>query len=320
MQRVLITRRIPPPAEELLTGRGLRVQALPSDEPAMRDALLAAAAGCAGIIATLTDRLDADLLAAAGPQLRVVANFAVGHDNIDLAACRARGVVATNTPDVLTSATADLTWALLLAAARRIGEGTALVRAGQWTGWTPMQLLGLELEGATLGIVGAGRIGTAVARRGLAFGMNVVYSHPRPNPDFERATGARRVELGELIEQADVVSLHAPMKPANRHMLGRAEFARMKPGSILVNTARGALLDEAALVEALRGGRPAAAGLDVYEHEPALAAGLAELPNAILLPHLGSATTRARQRMSRMAADNVLAVLEGRTAPNAIAG
>lgn len=294
------------------------VDVLPFDDPPPRELVLDRVRGAAAVVCTLTERIDAELLAAAGEGLRVVATFAVGYDNIDLAACAARGVRVTNTPGVLTNATADIAWCLILAAARHVVPGDRLVRAGQWRGWTPTQLLGLELSGATLGVVGAGRIGSAVARRGAGFDMRIVYAHPRANEELDRALAARRVELAELLSQADVVTLHVPMRPGNRHLIGAAQLEQMKPTAILINTARGPIVDETALVECLRQRRIAAAGLDVYEAEPQLAPGLAELPNVVLLPHLGSGTTATRQAMSRMVAENALAVLRGDEPPNPV--
>lgn len=316
--RVFITRRIPPPAVELLTAGGLNVEMRAGDTPIGRGELLLKVRWASALICTLTDRVDDTLLDAAGPTLRIVANFAVGYDNIDLEACRRRGVVVTNTPDVLTEATADLAWALILAAARRVLEGDRMVRGGQWTGWEPLQLLGLELRGAALGILGAGRIGTAVGLRAAGFGMNVLYTHPRENTVLEQKVAARRVPLDQLVAESDVLTLHVPMRPENRHLLSAERLRRMKPGAILVNTSRGAIVDEAALVDALRNGQLMAAGLDVYENEPRLAPGLAGVPNVVLLPHLGSATHATRERMSEMAAENVLAVLNGGAAPNRV--
>lgn len=317
--RVLLTRRMPEVATRILREADLHVDAVDSDAPLPRPDLLRRAAGAAAIIAMLSERIDDELLAAAGPSLRIVANYAVGYDNIDLDACRRRGVRATNTPGVLTNATADIAWALILATARRVVEGDRLMRTGQWRGWSPLELLGVELSGATLGILGAGRIGSAVARRAAGFEMRVLYCHPRVNDELERTCAARRVELDELLAASDILSLHAPMRPGNHHLLNRARLERLKPAAILINTARGALVDEAALVELLRERRIAAAGFDVYEHEPRLSPGLVELPNVVLLPHLGSATTATRARMAEMAARNVLAVLAGREPPNAIA-
>jgi len=318
MPRVLITRRLPPPAAERLTRAGLTVELVDRDDPPPRPVLLERVRDCAALVAMLSERIDAELLDAAGPALRVVANYAVGYNNIDLEACRSRKVRVTNTPGVLTEATADLTWALLLAAARRVVEGDHLVRTGTWSGWQPQQLLGLELHGAVLGLVGAGRIGTAVARRAVGFGMRILYYDPQPCKELDGPLGAHRVPLAELLPQVDVLSLHVPLTPETRHLLDEHALAQLKPTAILVNTSRGPVVDERALVAALRSGRLAAAGLDVYEDEPRLAPGLAELPNVVLLPHLGSATVTTRQRMSAMVADNVLAVLASREPPNPV--
>lgn len=318
-QRVLIARRLPDAARTALTAAGCVVDELDRHDPAPRELLLERVRGAAGLIATLTDRVDDELLDAAGDALRVVANYAVGFDNIDVDACRRRGVRATNTPGVLTDATADITWALILAAARHVVAGDRMVRTGEWTGWAPLQLLGLQLSGATLGIVGAGRIGTAVARRSAGFDMRVVYSHPRTCEALKEELGATRLPLDDLLQTADIVSLHVPMRPENHHLIDARRLALMQPTALLINTARGAVIDEAALVDALRRGRIAGAGLDVYEHEPRLAPGLADLPNVVILPHLGSATTATRAKMAEMAADNVVAVLQGGEPPNPIA-
>lgn len=314
---VLITRTLPTLAERLLRDGGCDVRALNCDLAPERAALLAAVKGVDAILCVLGDRVDRELLDAAGPSLRIVANYAVGFDNVDLPACRERGVRVTNTPDVLTDATADLAWTLILGASRRVVEGDRLVREGRWRGWYPTELLGLQLRGATLGIVGAGRIGTATALRSAGFGMSVVYCHPRNQPEVETRLGARRVELDELLRSSNVVSLHTPMRPENLHLLDRRRLALLQDGAVLVNTARGALIDESALVDELRSGR-IRAGLDVYEREPQLAPGLVDLPNVVLLPHLGSATTTARESMARMAAENVLSVLRGDAPMNAV--
>ncbi len=287
----------------------------PHDRALTREELRRLINGQHGVIAMLTDRIDADLLDAA-PDLKVVANYAVGYNHIDLGAARARGVTVTNTPGVLTDATADLTWALILGITRRIGEGERMVRAGQWTGWTPTQLVGMALRDAVLGIVGIGRIGRAVASRARAFGMRVVYTARRPMPDADPDWTA--VTLNELLAAADVVSLHVPLTDVTRHLIGAEQLAAMKPTAYLINTSRGPVLDEAALVAALQNGHIAGAGLDVYEREPAIDAGLFACDNALLLPHLGSATTETRERMGAMAIENVLAVLEGRRPPNPV--
>lgn len=246
------------------------------------------------------------------PQLKIVANCAVGVDNIDLEAARRRGIVVTNTPEVLTDATADLTWALILAAARRLKEGMRLVEQGAWTGWHPTLLLGLELKGRTLGVVGAGRIGQALGRRARAFGMRVVYVSPSPKPDFEREVGASRTDLESLLAQSDVITLHLPARPDTRNLLDRFKFAVMRRGAILVNTARGDLVDEEALLEALDNGTVWAAGLDVFAREPQVNRRLVEHPRVVALPHLGSATAETRRAMASLAVANVRAVLSGK--------
>ena len=314
MPEVFITRPIPEAAAALLEAEGSTVRVAPHDRPIAAVELHAGVATADALLCMLTDRVDAALLDAA-PNLRVVANFAVGFDNIDVAECRRRGVEVTTTPDVLTEATADLTWALLLGAARRVGEGERLIRAGAWEGWGPMQLLGQPVAGRVLGIVGMGAIGRAVARRARGFGMAVVYfNRTRAEPGIEAETGARYVTLDELLAISDFVSLHAPRNEASHHIIDAAALRRMKSTAVLVNTARGALIDEPALVVALRTGRIAAAGLDVFEHEPALSPGLTDLDNVLLAPHLGSASTEARATMAVLCARNILEVCNGRPA------
>jgi glyoxylate reductase len=267
------------------------------------------------VICTLSDPVDAALLSRAR-RLKVVANYAVGYNNIDVAAARSRGIVVTNTPDVLTDATADLTWALLLAVTRRVVEGDRLMRAGAWAGWAPTQMLGTEVTGKTLGIIGMGRIGQAVARRAAGFRMPVLYSSRRPRPPgIEPWTLLSKTDV---LKQADIVSLHVPLTEETHHLIGEPELRLMRPTSFLINTARGPVVDEAALVSALETGRIAGAGLDVYEKEPAMHPGLAPLPNVVLLPHLGSATERTRLRMGEICLDNIGAVLERRPAPNEV--
>jgi len=246
------------------------------------------------------------------PSLRVVANYGVGYDNIDLAAASARGIVVTNTPDVLTDATADLAMALLLAAARRLREGLDLAGSGAWAGWHPTQLLGMGLQGRVLGILGAGRIGLATARRAAAFGMEIVYWNRSPSPAMESEVGGRRIAgLETLLAMSDLVSVHLPLTPETLGLLDAKRLAAMKPGSILVNTARGAVVDQGAVAEALRSGHLSAAGLDVFDNEPEIPAELRDLPNCVVLPHLGSATREARQAMWDLAAANARAVLSG---------
>jgi len=260
-------------------------------------------------ITMVSDRVDAAALDAA-PRLRVVANHAVGLDNVDVRAATARGICVTNTPDVLTEATADLAFALALAAARRLGEGERLVRAGRWTGWAPDQLLGVDVWGRTLGVVGLGRIGLAMARRGRGFGMDVLYAAPRDVPGAAEVA-ALRVDVDELFARADVVSLHCPLTPETRGLVDARRLARMKPTAILVNTARGACVDEVALAAALAEGRLAGAGLDVFAAEPAISPALLAAERVVLAPHIGSATTTARTRMGQLCASAVRAVLSG---------
>jgi len=245
------------------------------------------------------------------PKLRIVANCAVGYDNVDVVAAEMRKVIVTNTPDVLTDATADLTWALILACARRLVEAIDLVRSGRWTGWHPEQLLGTELRGRTLGLFGAGRIGQAVGRRAVPFGLRILYAARTPKPEFEHDTGAVRVEWARLLAESDILSLHAPSTPETKGIVNTETLGRMKPGAILVNTARGDLIREEALAIALEAGRLGAAGLDVYAEEPAILPRLAAAPRTVLLPHIGSATHHTRRKMAAIALANVQAVLRG---------
>ncbi len=245
------------------------------------------------------------------PKLRIVANCAVGHDNVDVVAAQLRGITVTNTPDVLTDATADLAWALILACARRVVEGTELVKGGSWTGWHPELLLGLELRGRTLGLFGAGRIGQAVGRRAVPFGMRILYTARNPRPEFERETGAVRVELSRLLQESDVLSLHVPAVPETEGIINADTLRQMKPRAILINTARGDLIREEALAIALEEGRLGAAGLDVYLEEPAIHPRLVAAPRTVLLPHIGSATLETRRQMAAIALANVQAVLRG---------
>jgi glyoxylate reductase len=304
--RVVVTHPVPPPAVDMLRERGYDVTIGQSEDPYPPEELAALVSGADAILALLIDRIDAEVLEAAGPQLRVVSNFAVGYDNVDLGSAASRGVKIGNTPDVLTRAVAEHAVALILAVARRIVEGDRIVRERRFRRWGPSFLLGLELEGKTLLVVGAGRTGRKVERIASAgFGMRVV-------------TAGRGDDLHAALADADVVSLHVPLTPETHHLIGAAELAAMKPEAILVNTARGPVVDEAALVEALQAGTIAGAGLDVYEHEPELTPGLADLENVVLEPHTASATREARTAMSRLAAENVIAALEGRPLPSAV--
>jgi glyoxylate reductase len=316
MGLIAITRRLPEVALERLRAAGHDLRLHDADGPPTRDALLDLVRDVDGVVCLLSDRIDAALLDAAGPRLKVVANYAVGLDNVDRAACEQRGVAVAHTPGVLTEATADQAWALLLAVARRVLEGHRLVASGAWQGWAPLQLLGSELHGRRFGVVGLGRIGRAAARRARGFGMEVVYHARSAKPDAEAELPARRLPLDELLATSDVVSLHCPLTDATRHLIDADALARMKPGALLINTARGEVIDEAALVEALSEGVIAGAGLDVFEREPRIHPRLPALPNVVLAPHLGSATVATREAMAVLVADAVTEVLAGRRPAN----
>jgi glyoxylate reductase len=304
MSHVVISRRLPFPAVDRLAAAH-DVVTWEEDRPIPADALRELCTDAEGLLCMLTDRVDAALLSAA-PRLRAVAVYAVGTDNVDRAAARAHAIAVGNTPDVLTEATADIAFALLLAAARRLPEAAEDVRAGRWQTWTPDGWLGLELHGATLGIIGAGRIGQAVARRGAGFGMEIITARP--------------LAVEEVLERADVVSLHVPLTAQTRHLIDAAALARMKPGAILVNTARGPIVDQVALADALHRGHLGAAALDVTDPEPLSPDDpLLAAPNVIVLPHIGSATHVTRARMADLAVDNLLAALDGRPMPHPVA-
>lgn len=312
-----ITRLLPKPIMAILRERYTLVSEpvenqIPTDEDQRRGFAQADA-----VICTLADPITDDLFAAA-PRLKIVANYAVGYNNIDVAAATRRGIVVTNTPDVLTDATADLTWALILAVARRVVEGDQWARSGQWPGWAPTQMLGTDVTGKTLGIIGMGRIGQAVALRAQGFRMPVLYTaHRRCPAPPGSATWAHR-PLQEVLAEADFISLHVPLSEATRHLIGPRELARMKSTAYLINTSRGPVVDEAALLAALQQGTIAGAGLDVYEREPVILSGMEQLSNVVLLPHLGSATLDARIRMGMICVENIAAVLGGRPPLNPV--
>lgn len=303
MARVLVDGQLEPFLRETEVPEDVVVELLPSDAATPTG-------DYAGMVPLLTRTVGAEELDGL-PQLRVVANYAVGYDNIDLDAARSRGVVVSNTPGVLTVATAELTWTLILAAARRVHEGGALARSGSWTGWGPTQLLGMELNGKVLGLIGAGRIGREVGLRAPAFGMRVLCWDRAPDADWLARVGGEAVDLERLLGESDVVSVHVPLTAETEHLLDGPALARMKPGSVLVNTARGPIVDEGALLDALERGRLRAAGLDVYENEPEIPERLRRLENVVLLPHLGSATDEARLGMWRLAWENLLHGLRG---------
>ena len=312
---VLVTRRLPKPAMDAIHAR-TDADVWEEEGAIPRDELLRRVAGKRGAVTLLTEKVDDEFLDAAGDGLTIVANYAVGFDNIDVPALTKRGVMATNTPDVLTETTADTAWALMMAAARRVPEGDRFLRAGTEWIWGPEMMLGQDIHGATLGVVGFGRIGQAVARRAGGFGMRVVYFDLyRPSPEVERELGAEYREFEQLLAEADFISIHVALTPDTRHLFGPEQFRGMKDTSVIVNTSRGPVIDEAALAAALRDGEIFAAGLDVFEKEPEVHPDLLEQPNAVVIPHLGSATVETRKAMGLLAAENLVAGLEGRRPP-----
>ncbi|MEU6711457.1 D-glycerate dehydrogenase [Nonomuraea sp. NPDC046802] len=310
--KVVVTGRLPEPVLAGLTEVGTLWTPPPRGGPLSPEALRAAVPGASAVVSMLHDRIDAAIADAAGPGLRVVANVAAGYDNLDVTALRERGVVATNTPGVLTDATADLTMGLLLAVTRRLGEGERLIRDGRPWRFALDFMLGSQVTGKLLGVVGLGEIGRAVARRARAFGMRVAYTgRRRADPEVEGELDVTYMSQTDLLAHSDAVTLHCPLTPRTRHLIDAAALSAMKPTAFLVNTSRGAVVDEAALVEALRSGAIAGAGLDVFEDEPRVHPRLLDLDNVVLVPHLGSATMETRTAMAQLAADNVRAVLSG---------
>jgi lactate dehydrogenase-like 2-hydroxyacid dehydrogenase len=314
---IYVTRMIPQQTIDTLREHH-DVEVNPHDRALSKEELLQAVRGRDAVISLLTDTIGGEVLDAAGPQCRIVANYAVGFNNFDLDAATARGVIMTNTPGVLDDATATHAWALLLATARRISESERYVRAGKWHGWAPMAFIGQDVDNKTLGIAGLGRIGSKFARKAAAFDMNIIYTDARPNAEFERQYNARFVDKATLLRESDYLSLHLPLLPETHHYIGAAELATMKPTAVLINAARGPLVDEKALVAALRERVIWGAGLDVFEDEPRLAPGLAELDNVVIVPHIASATTQTRLAMGKIATDNVIRVLKGEAPLNCI--
>ncbi len=318
MAKVVVTGKIPAGGLARLKAEH-DVTAWESDDAISRAELLAMVAGADAIVSLLTEKVDDELLDAAGPQLKSVSNVAVGYNNIDVPACEKRGLLGTNTPGVLTEATADIAMSLILMATRRLGEGERVIRAQEPWQWGMFYMLGMGLQGRQLGIVGMGQIGIATARRAKAFGMNIAYTRRTPLEDHViEELDAKFMTMDELIESSDVLSLHCPYSPATHHLMSENQFARMKKTAFLINTARGPIVDEAALVAALKSGEIAGAGLDVFENEPVVHPGLLELDNAVLIPHLGSATVETRAAMADIAATNALAILAGAQAPNLV--
>jgi len=310
VKKVYVTRQLPQSALDRLNGE-VDWSVNPDDRVLERSELLEAVADVDGLLCLLTDSIDAELLDAA-PNLKVVANYAVGYNNIDVDAANERGVLVTNTPGVLTETTADLTWALLMSIARRVVEGDSFMRAGKYVGWAPMLLLGCDVYGKTLGIVGIGQIGQAVARRAMGFDMKVLYTDMFALPPVaEQLLNAEKVELDELLERSDFVSMHVPLMDETHHLISKRELELIGPEGYLINAARGPVIDEVALVEALRDGVIKGAALDVFEDEPAMKPGLADLNNVVLLPHLGSASIETRTAMADLAVGNILNFFKG---------
>ena len=314
--RVYVTRMIPQPGIDILKTE-CEVEISPFDRPLARDEFLTAIKGRDGVLCLLTDKINAETFDAA-PSVKGFANYAVGFDNMDIEEATRRGIPLSNTPDVLTEATADMAWALLFSVARRVVESDAIMRSGTWSGWGPMQFIGGDIQGATLGIVGAGRIGVAMARKSVGFKMKLLYTDAKANPSFEQEFGARFVSFEELVAQSDYISVHVPLLPTTRHLFTYEVFKRMKRTAYIINTSRGPIIKEDDLVRALKDGLLAGAGLDVYENEPKMAEGLAGLSNAVVCPHVASATVASRNGMAVKAATNLLAMLKGERATDCI--
>lgn len=314
--KVYVTRVIPQPGLDILHANLQHVSVNTDDHILSRAELLAHVQGLDGLLPLLTERIDAEVMDTAGPPLKVIANHAVGFDNIDIPAATERGIMVTNTPGVLTDATSDHAWALLFSTARRVVESDKFTRALKYKGWGPMMYLGGDITGRTLGIVGAGRIGAAVAAKSTGFKMKVLYSDEFRNEDLERSVGARKVGFDELLEQSDFISAHVPLLDSTHHLFNDAVFKKMKKTAYFINTSRGPVVDEAALVRALQSGEIAGAGIDVYENEPAIHPELIKLDNAVITPHIASATIETRTKMATMAATNLVAGLKGEQPPN----
>jgi lactate dehydrogenase-like 2-hydroxyacid dehydrogenase len=316
---VFVARRLPPGAMEVLE-KNFQVDCNPHDRVLEREELLAGVKGKDGILPLLTDRIDDELLDAAGPQLKIVANYAVGFNNIDLAACIARKIPASNTPEVLTDTTADLAMGLLLAVARQIVPADRYARAGQYQGWAPLLFLGADVHHKTLGLLGFGRIGYAMARRAAGFDMDVIYHDvKRADPALEKQVGARYVDKETVLREADFISVHVPLTPDTKHYLSAPDFSVMKPSAFVINTSRGEVIHEEALAKALKAGTIAGAGLDVFEFEPRIHPDLMGSDNVVVLPHIASASIETRTKMGLIAADNLIAVLiQGRRPPTCI--
>ncbi len=311
--KVFITRKIPAIAEEKLQKAGIETEVFELDRPIKKNELIKKAKNCSGLISLLTDKIDAEVINNF-QNCKVIANYAVGFNNIDIESAKAKKIIVTNTPDILTDATADLTVALVLACARRITESERFLRKGKFKGWAPELLLGFELKNKTVGIIGAGRIGQAAAERLKAFGTEIIYFNKSKKLEFEKRTGAKKVRLDTLLKKSDIISLHVPLNSKTKNLLNRQNLELVKPSAIIVNTARGEVIEEDHLIKMLKKRKLFSAGFDVYQNEPNFNSELKKLENVVLLPHIGSATIEARNKMAELSADNVIAVLKGRKA------
>jgi len=318
--KVYVTRILPGPALDILRET-CDVEVYPHDGAIPYEELLEKVKGKDGIITLLTDKIDANFIktgASGDPPLRIIANYAVGYDNVDVATATKNSIFVSNTPGVLTNATADIAWALLFSVARRIPEAERFARAGKYKGWSPTLFLGGDIFGKTLGIIGVGRIGAAVAKRAKGFDMKVLYNDVRRNPEIEDEVNAQKVDMDTLLKESDFISVHVPLMPETHHLIGKRSLEMMKPTAYLINTSRGPVVDESALAEALKNKVIAGAGLDVFEEEPKIHPNLIELDNVVVVPHIASATVETRANMAKVAVDNVMAVLSGKRPPNAV--
>lgn len=317
--KVFITRKIPQTGLDLLKQNGIDFEMSELDRPLTKDELKSKVVGVDGILSQLVDKIDVEVLEAAGSQLKVVANYAVGYDNINLKDAAAHNVLVTNTPDILTDSVADHAMALMLAAARRVVESDRFSRAGKYSGWQPFLLLGQDVFGKTLGVIGMGRIGSALAKRAAkGFGMKVLYHDQKPNVELDAEIGSQNVSLDDLLKNSDFVSVHVPLLPETKHLISTPQFETMKKTAVLINTSRGPVVDEQALLKALQQGDIFAAGIDVWENEPHLTLGLELLENIVITPHTASATVETRENMSKVAAENIIAALKGENPPNLV--
>lgn len=318
--KVFVTRKIPQIGIDMLKQAGFEVKTSPLDRPLTKEELKQEVVGVDAILSELTDKIDSEIIDAGLPTLKIIANYAVGFDNVDVNYANSHNVLVTNTPDILTGSVADHAFGLMLAAGRRIAESDRFSRAGKYTGWQPFLLLGQDVYGKTLGIVGLGRIGTALAQRAAkGFAMKVIYfDQGKSNEELNKEIGSRAVSMEELLKTSDFISLHVPLTPQTKHLISTKELEMMKKTAVLVNTSRGPVVDEQALIDALKKGDIFAAGIDVWENEPNLTPGLADLENIVITPHIASATIETRDNMSRVAAENIIAALKGQVPPNLV--